>query len=150
MVTTTHNKKTKKIFFSSPNWPWHSPPHLQTAPSAVRARLCKSPDVTLTARSPPSAEGQQRRVAQPPHKAALALRQRRQLEAALLRPQADALQRKRGVEEKRDGRDASDVGWAAAREGAQEEVRGEVEEAGGRRRAWRGGGGGGGEVGWTS
>ena len=99
---------------------------------------------------------QQRSEAQPPHGAALALWLRRQLEAALLRPQADALQRKRGVEEQRDGRDASDVGGVAAREGAHEEVRGEVEEAGGRRRIWRGsGGGGGGEVrvarrGWTS
>jgi len=48
------------------------------------------------------------------------------------------------VEEQRDGRDASDVGGFAVREGADEEVRGEVEEAGGRRRVWRGGGGGGG------
>ena len=30
----------------------------------------------------------------------------------------------------RDGRDASDVGGVAARDGAHEEVRGEVEEAG--------------------
>ena len=71
-------------------------------------------------------------------------RLRRQLEAALLRPQADGLYHERGVEEKRDGRDASDVGGVAAREGAHEELRGEVEEAGGRRRFWRGGGGGGG------
>jgi hypothetical protein len=90
---------------------------------------------------------QQRSEAQPPHGAALALWLRRQLEAALLRPQADGLQRKRGVEEQRDGRDASDVGGVAVREGAHEEIRGEVEEAGGRRRVWRGrGGGGGGEA----
>ena len=52
--------------------------------------------------------------------------------------------RKRGVEEQRDGRDASDVEGVAVREDAHEEVRGEVEEAGGRRRVWRGSGGGGG------
>ena len=47
--------------------------------------------------------------------------------------------------------------FATAREGAHEELRGEVEEAGGRRRVWRGGGGGGGgeaaraaAPGWTS
>ena len=34
----------------------------------------------------------------------------------------------RGVEEERDGRDASDVGGVAAREDAQEEIRGEVEQ----------------------
>ena len=46
--------------------------------------------------------------------------------------------RKRGVEEQRDGRDASDVEGVAVREDAHEELRGEVEEAG----AWRRGGGG--------
>ena len=52
----------------------------------------------------------------------------------------------RGVEEERDGRDASDVDGVAAREDAQEELRGEVEQeqVGGRRRVWRGSGGGGG------
>ena len=47
------------------------------------------------------------------------------------------------MEEQRDGRSASDVGGVAAREDADEELRGEVEEAGGRRRGWRGRGGGG-------
>ena len=56
---------------------------------------------------------------------------------------ADALHCERGVEEERDGRDASDVGGAGeAGEDAHEEVRGEVEEAGGRRGVWRGRGGG--------
>ena len=52
--------------------------------------------------------------------------------------------RKRGVEEQRDGRDASDVEGVAVREDAHEELRGEVEEAGAWRRGWRVGGGGGG------
>jgi len=75
---------------------------------------------------------QQRRIAQPPHGAALALWLRWQLEAALLRPQADALYRKRGVKEQQDGRGASYVDGVAARDDAHEEVGGEVEEAGGR------------------
>merc|ERR1711965_664736 len=87
---------------------------------------------------------QQRSEAQLPHGAALALWRRRKLVAALLRPQADALHRKPGVEEERDGRGASDVDGVAASDDAHEEVRGEVEEAGGRRRVWRGSGGGGG------
>ena len=96
---------------------------------------------------------QKRRVAQPPHGAALALWQRRQLEAALLRPQADALQRKRGIKEQRDGRDASDVGGVAARDGSHEELRGEVEAARlarERRWGWRRGGASCGAAGWTS
>ena len=84
---------------------------------------------------------QERSEAQPPHGAALALWLRRQLEAALSRPQADALFRERGVEEQRDGRDASDVGGDAARDDAREELRGEVGEG-----AVCGGGGGGGEA----
>ena len=59
----------------------------------------------------------------------------RQLEAALLRPQADAILRKRGVKEERDGRDASDVdGAVEAGEDALEELPGEVEQAGGKDR----------------
>jgi len=73
---------------------------------------------------------------------------RRQLEAALLRPQADALQRERGVKETRDGRDANDVdGAVEAGEDVLEELPGEVKKVGGRsrrRRVWRGSGGGGG------
>ena len=51
------------------------------------------------------------------HGAGLVLWLRRQRVAALTRPQADALHRKRGVEdeEERDGRDASDVEGVAAR-----------------------------------
>ena len=76
--------------------------------------------------APSSAE--QRRKAQPPQGAALALRLRRQLEAALLRPQADAFQRKRVVEEERDGRGASDVGGGEESDDAREDLRWEVEE----------------------
>ena len=54
------------------------------------------------------------------------------------------LHRERGVKEQRDGRDTSDVYGFAARDDAHEELRGEVEEAGGRRLVWRGSGGGGG------
>ena len=102
--------------------------------------------VRLACRRPHRRVGlaQQRSEAQPPHGAALALWQRWQLEAALLRPQADAVHRKRGVQDARDARGASDVDGVAAGEDAQEEVRGEIEEAGGRRRVLRGGGGGGG------
>ena len=76
--------------------------------------------------APSSAE--QRRKAQPPQGAALALRLRRQLEAALLHPQADAFQRKRVVEEERDGRGASDVGGGEESDDAREDLRWEVEE----------------------
>ena len=67
--------------------------------------------------------------------------QRRKLEAALLRPQADGLQRKRGVEEQRDGRDASDVGEVEAGDDAREKLKGQVGEG-----AACGGGGGSGEA----
>ena len=81
-------------------------PHDESRPSPSMKTLC-----CFACRRPRRRVGlaQQRRIAQPPHGAALALWLRRQLEAALLRPQADALLRKRGVEEQRDGRDASDV-----------------------------------------
>ena len=126
------------LFFSSPSSSSAAVPH-DEPPLAV------DEDAVLTACRRPRQRGraQQRSEAQPPHGTALALWLRRQLVAGLSQAQADALLlRERGVEEKRDGRGASDVGGVAAREGAQEEARGEVEEAGGRRRAWRGRGGG--------
>ena len=83
----------------------------------------------------------QRSEAEPPHDATLALWQRRKLEAALSRPQADALFRERGVEEQQHGRDASDVGGVAARDDAREKLKGQVGEG-----AVCGGGGGGGEA----